>query len=456
MSRLTVTGNSQIGGADAPAARQHHKGEVTLVVRQIKLGLSMRYLGYHAAAWRHPDADPGAASKFAHFRRVAQSAEAARFDMVFLADGIGIRAKDEPPGSLCRSAQTAELEPITLLSALAAVTQHIGLVATASTTYNEPFHIARKYASLDQISGGRAGWNIVTSWSDAEARNFNRDQHLAYDERYERAAEFVEVVKGLWDSWEADAFPHDKASGIFFDQRKLHALDHRGKHFKVRGPLNVARTPQGRPVLVQAGASEQGLEIAAASADVVYSIPHDIRTAQAYYADLKGRLAAHGRSPDHLLIMPGVTPFVGRTRQEARDRFELLNELVDPVLGLSYLYGQMGDLSGFPLDGPVPEPTDAQVRSIAKNLLTLARRDDLTIRQLDTHIAAGFGTRIAVGTAADIVDEMEEWINQGAADGFNICPPVLPVSLDEFSELVIPELRRRKMFRSEYRGPHLA
>jgi FMN-dependent oxidoreductase (nitrilotriacetate monooxygenase family) len=298
---------------------------VALVVRQIKLGLSMRYLGYHAAAWRHPDADPGAASKFDHFRRVAQSAEAARFDMVFLADGIGIRAKDEPPGSLCRSAQTAELEPITLLSALATVTQHIGLVATASTTYNEPFHIARKYASLDQISGGRAGWNIVTSWSDAEARNFNRDQHLAYDERYERAAEFVDVVKGLWDSWEEDAFPHDKASGVFFDQRKLHALEHKGKHFKVRGPLNVARTPQGRPVLVQAGASEQGLEIAAASADVVYSIPHDIRTAQAYYADLKGRLAAHGRSPDHLLIMPGVTPFVGRTRQEARDRFELLN-----------------------------------------------------------------------------------------------------------------------------------
>jgi FMN-dependent oxidoreductase (nitrilotriacetate monooxygenase family) len=344
------------------------------------------------------------------------------------------------------------LEPITLLSALAVVTQRIGLIATASTTYNEPFHIARKYASLDQISGGRAGWNIVTSWSDAEARNFNRDQHLAYDERYERAAEFVEVVKGLWDSWEADAFPHDKASGVFFDPRKLHALDHKGKHFKVRGPLNVARTPQGRPVLVQAGASEQGLDIAAASADVVYSAPHDIQTAQAYYANLKGRLAAHGRSPDHLLIMPGLTPYVGRTRQEARDRFDLLNDLVDPLLGLSYLYGQMGDLSGFPLDGPVPEPMDAQIRSIAKNLLTLARRDNLTIRQLYTHVAAGFGTRVVVGTAADIVDEMEDWVSQAAADGFNICPPVLPMSLDEFSELVIPELRRRRMFRDEYEG----
>jgi len=396
--------------------------------RQIKLGLSMRYVGYHAAAWRHPQADPGAASKFKHFVRVAQTAEAAKFDMLFLADGIGIRARNEPPGSLCRSAQNAELEPLTLLSALAAITQRIGLVATASTTYNEPFHVARKYASLDHISGGRAGWNIVTSWSDAEA---------------------------LWDSWEADAFTHDKATGIFFDPGKLHVLAHEGKHFKVRGPLSVARTPQGRPVLVQAGASEQGLAIAAASADVVYTAHQDLGAAKAYYADLKGRLAAHGRSPEHLLIMPGVTPFVGRTRQEARDKFELLNELVDPLLGLSYLYGQLGDLSGYPVDGPVPEPNRPELRSLANNLLALARRDNLTIRQLYTVVAAGFGLRVAVGTASDLVDEMEDWINQGAADGFNICPPVLPIALDDFNELVMPELRRRGMFRSEYEGPTL-
>jgi FMN-dependent oxidoreductase (nitrilotriacetate monooxygenase family) len=425
------------------------------VIPPVKLGLSMRYLGYHAAAWRHPDAEPGAASTFDHFRRVAQTAEAAKFDMVFLADGIGIRAKDEPPGSLFRSAQNAELEPITLLSALAATTNRIGLVATASTTYNEPFHVARKYASLDHISGGRAGWNIVTSWSDAEARNFNRDRHLDYDERYERAAEFVDVVKGLWDSWDADAFLHDKASGIFYDPAKLHVLDHRGKHFKVRGPLSVARTPQGRPILVQAGASEQGLNIAAANADVVYSAPHDIDTAKAYYADLKRRLPAHGRRADELLIMPGLNPYVGRSRQEARDKYELLNKLVDPLLGLSYLYGQMGDLSGYPLDGPVPEPTDAQVRSVARNLLALARRDNLTIRQLYTHVAAGFGTRVVIGTAADIADEMEAWVSQGAADGFNICPAVLPPSLDDFVELVLPELRRRKMFREEYEGATL-
>ncbi len=423
--------------------------------RQMKLGLSMRYVGYHAAAWRHPQADPGAASKFSHFLRVAQAAEAAKFDMLFLADGIGLRAKDEPPGSLCRSAQNAELEPLTLLSALAPMTRRIGLVATASTTYNEPFHVARKYASLDQISGGRAGWNVVTSWSQAEARNYNRETHLDYATRYDRAAEFVEVVKGLWDSWDADAFPHDKASGIFFDPDRLHVLDHRGPHFQVRGPLTVARTPQGRPLLVQAGASDQGMDIAAGHADLVYSAPHDLDTARTYYDDLKGRMPRHGRTPDELLIMPGITPFVGRTRQEAEDKYEQLNALVDPRLGLSYLYGQMGDLSGYDLDGPVPEPVDADVRSIARNLLTLARRDNLTIRQLYTRIAASFGTRVVVGSAVDIADDMQEWLQAGAADGFNICPPVLPVSLDDFAELVLPELRRRGLFRTEYEGSRL-
>ena len=416
----------------------------------MKLGLSMRYVGYHAAAWRHPQADPAAASTFSHFVRVAQTAERALFDMVFLADGIGIRTRDEPSGALCRSAQTAELEPLTLLSALSAVSTHIGLVATASTTYNEPFHIARKWASLDRISGGRAGWNIVTSWSDAEARNFNRDEHLDYATRYERAAEFVEVVKGLWDSWEDDALVRDKATGIFFDPAKLHALNHDGAHFKVRGPLSVARTSQGRPLLVQAGASEQGLEIAARSADLVYSAPQHIDPARAYYSDLKGRLAAHGRRPEHLLIMPGITPFVGRTMAEAQAKYDQLNDLVDPVLGLSYLYNQMGDLSGHDLDGPVPEPNDPKMRSMARNNLAMARRENLTIRQLYVRIAAGFGTRLVIGTPETIADDMQHWMEQGAADGFNICPPVLPIALDDFAELVIPELQRRGLFRTAY------
>jgi FMN-dependent oxidoreductase (nitrilotriacetate monooxygenase family) len=421
----------------------------------MKLGLSMRYLGYHAAAWRHPDTDPNGASKLSHFVRVAQVAESGKFDMLFLADGIGIRAKDEPPGALSRSAQTAELEPLTLLSALAAVTSRIGLVATASTTYNEPFHIARKYASLDHLSGGRAGWNIVTSWSDAEARNFNRDSHLDYETRYERAAEFVEVVKGLWDSWEPGAVVTDKATGVFFDSDKLHALNHKGKHFQVQGPLSVKRTPQGRPLLVQAGASDQGIDIAAASADVVYSAAYEIPAAKRYYDTLKGRLAAHGRAPADLLIMPGITHFLGRTRQEAQDKYDRLNALVDPKLGLSYLYNQMGDLSEYDLDGPVPEPTNPAVRTMAKSMMAMARRENLTIRQLYTKVAAGFGTRLVIGTAADAADDMQAWIEAGAADGFNICPPVLPSGLDDFAEMVVPELRRRGLFRTEYEATTL-
>lgn len=423
--------------------------------KQISLGLSMRYLGYHAAAWRHPSADPDAASKFSHYRYIAQTAEAAKLDMLFLADGIGLRTKDEPPGALRRSHQTLELEPLTLLSALSSVTSHIGLVATASTTYNEPYHIARKWASLDHLSGGRAGWNIVTSWSEAEAQNFNRDKHMEYDLRYERAGEFVEVVKGLWDSWEPDAPIFDKDSGILFDQDKLHALNHVGKHFKVKGPLTIKRTPQGRPVLVQAGAAEQGLEIAASSADVVYSAPLDIAAAQAYYANLKGRLRKYGREADSLKIMPGVTLFIGRTRDEAREKYDFLNSLVPPELGLSYLYAQMGDLSDYPVDGPVPEPTHMRVKSMAKNLYALAQRDNLSIRQLYTTIAAGFGGRVLIGTAKDIADDMQAWVEGDAADGFNLCPPVLPLGLDEVVEMLLPELRARGMFRTEYAGPTL-
>ncbi|MDJ0391685.1 NtaA/DmoA family FMN-dependent monooxygenase [Roseomonas sp. E05] len=278
----------------------------------------MRGVGYHSGAWRHPDVPAGGARDFRHFLRSAQTAERGLFDMVFLADGIGIRGRDEPPGALCRSDQNAELEPLTLLSALAPMTSHIGLVATASTTYNEPYHIARKFGSLDHISGGRAGWNVVTSWSDAEALNFGRDSQMAYADRYERAMEFVQVVLGLWDSWEADAFLQDKSSGIFFDPAKLHTLAHCGKHFKVRGPLSVARTPQGRPVIVQAGASEQGRDIAAATADIVFSAEQDLSKARDYYACIKGRLAGHGRAWESLLILPGIVPIVGRTRAEAQ------------------------------------------------------------------------------------------------------------------------------------------
>lgn len=424
--------------------------------RKMKLGLSMRYLGYHVAAWRHPDVPAGGALDYRYFLANAQKAEAAKFDMIFFADGLGIRAQDNPRGALARDMRNAELEPLTLLAAIAAHTSHIGLVATASTTYNEPFHVARKYASIDHISGGRAGWNVVTSWSNEEARNFGRDEHLGYEERYERADEFVEVVKSLWQSWEDDAFVRDKASGVFYDETKLHVPNHVGKHFQVLGPLNSARTPQGRPLIVQAGASEAGMALAAREADLVYSNSHNLAHAQTYYRDLKGRLAAHGRSADELLIMPGITPFVGRTRQEAQDKFDQLQELIDPISGLASLYNALGDLSGYPVDGPVPQVEPSRnIRSIAENLLAMARDENLTIRQLYQRVAATYTVRMVIGTPADIADQMEEWFRNEAADGFNICPATLPHGIDDMAELVVPELRRRGLFRTEYEGTTL-
>ncbi len=421
----------------------------------MKLGLSLRYLGYHDAAWRHPEVPPGGATDFKYFLNSTRIAERAKLDMVFFADGIGVRADDNPPGSLARTNRNVELEPLTLLSALAPMTSHIGLVTTASTTYNEPYHIARKFASLDNISGGRAGWNIVTSWSEQEAWNFSRERHLDYDTRYARAREFVDVVTGLWDSWEDDAFVHDKASGQFYDPAKLHVLHHKGPHFSVRGPLNAPRTPQGRPILVQAGAAEQGQEIAAANADVVYAAQVDLAGAQAYYASLKGRMAKYGRKPEHLLVMPALTTIVGRTRAEAQAKFDQLQELIDPLVGLASLFNSFGDLSGHDLDGPVPEPVNAKVRSIAYNMWNMAKRENLTIRQFYQHKAAGSGGLMLMGTAQDVADGMEHWIAEGGADGFNLTPTHLPHGAIDFAEMVVPELQRRGVFRTKYEGTTL-
>ncbi|HET6235882.1 MAG TPA: LLM class flavin-dependent oxidoreductase [Acetobacteraceae bacterium] len=424
--------------------------------RRMRLGLSMRYHGYHIAAWRRLDVPAAGTLDYRYFLRTAQAAERACFDLVFLADSVGVRARDEPEGSQRRSAWIAELEPLTLMSALATHTSHIGLVATASTTYNEPFHVARKYASLDHISGGRAAWNVVTSWTDQEARNFNRETHLDYETRYERAAEFARVVTGLWDSWEDDAFIRDKASGLFFDPEKLHVLNHQGKHFKVRGPLNSAATPQGRPIIVQAGAADQGREIAAAYADVVYAMPFDLVSAQEYYAGLKSRLAGHGRAADSLRVLPGFTPYVGRTEAEARDKYDQMRQLIHPKAGLALLYVYCGDLSGYDVDGPVPDPRDdSGIRSIGHGQIRMAQREGLTIRQLYERIAAGNAGRVLIGSAEQIADDMQEWFESDAADGFNICPSHLPGGLDDFATLVVPELQRRGLFRTEYEGTTL-
>jgi len=422
--------------------------------RMMRLGMSMRGLGYHPAAWRHPDVPANGTVRFAHYLRNAQTAERGLFDLIFFADGIGIREHDEPRGALARSGyEIIEMEPMTLLPALAARTERIGLVTTASTTYNEPYHIARKFATLDLISEGRAGWNVVTSWSEAEARNFNRDEHLDYATRYERAEEFVEVVTGLWDSWEEGAFLYDKAGGRFYDEGRAHVLNHRGKHFQVRGPLNVGEMPQGRPVLFQAGASEQGREMAAASADVIYAAHDTVEAARAYYADVKRRLARYGRERDDLKIMPALRPIVGRTRAEARAKFDEMQALLDPLVGLQRLYGTFGDLTGHDVDGPVPLDRlgPQELRSFSDRWVRLVQEKNLTIRQLYEHQAGGGGFHL-IGTAAEIADAMEAWMEAEACDGFNITPSILPGGCDDFVELITPELQRRGVFRTAYEG----
>ena len=421
----------------------------------IRLGVSMIGMGYHVAAWRHPEADPGGNMALSHYVRVTQAAERGLFDMAFLADGVGIRSYDEPKGALERLSKNVQFEPLTLLSALAMVTSRVGLVATASTTYNEPYHVARKFASLDHISGGRAGWNVVTSATDMEGQNFGRDGAVGYDERYDRAAEFVEVVRGLWESWDDDAFVRDQASGVNYRADGLHVLGHRGKHFTVRGPLNVARTPQGSPVIVQAGASDPGRELAAATADVVYAASQNFEDARAYYDDVKRRMARYGRAPHELKIMPGLMAVPGRTEQEARDKYEILQELVDPVVGLQSLANYLGDLSAYPLDGPVPEAVSTRMHSRAKIFLDMARRHDYSIRELYLAVAGGNGHRLLIGTPARIVDEMEAWFRGGVADGFNMLPPWLPGGLEDVVDMIVPELQRRGLFRTHYAGTTL-
>ncbi|MEJ0018821.1 MAG: LLM class flavin-dependent oxidoreductase [Acetobacteraceae bacterium] len=423
------------------------------VRRQIRLGVSMRN-PYHIAAWRHRNSPPLAEMDFDNYVRVVQAAERGKFDMAFLADGIGVRAMDHSARHMVAH-DIVNFEPLTLLGALSMVSSRIGLIATASTTYNEPYHVARKFASLDHISKGRAGWNLVTSWSEAEALNFNRDAAPEKMSRYDRAAEFVEVVTGLWESWESDAFPMDKASGVFYDPDKLHVLDHRGRHFAVRGPLNLPRCPQGRPVIVQAGATDTGREIAAQYADAIYAASVQLSDAQDYYRSVKDRMAKYGRSPQELLIMPGLGVVLGSTEQEAQRKLRDLQDLLDPAVGLMMLYNMLGDFSGYDIDGPVPVLTSEAPRVRSEILYGMAKRENLTIRQLYERVAISRGHNCIVGTPEQVVDLMEEWFTQGGADGFNILPPNLPGGLEDVVDHVVPELQRRGLYRTEYEGTTL-
>ncbi|MFS2158232.1 LLM class flavin-dependent oxidoreductase [Pseudomonas sp. Pseusp122] len=423
--------------------------------RQMKLGAFLMATGHHVAAWRHPDVPANAGLDIRHYRHLAQVAEGARFDALFVADSVAA-----PTGDIAsHMARSDHFEPLTLLSALSAVTEHIGLIATATTTYNEPYHVARKFASLDHLSGGRAGWNLVTSDAAAEAQNFGRDQHLGHAERYSRAREFHQVVTGLWDSWTDDAFIRDKASGRYYDSTGLHVLNHQGEHFSVKGPLNVARSPQGQPVVVQAGSSETGRDLAAQTAEVVFTAQTSLNNAQAFYRDLKGRLASYGRSVDSLKIMPGVFIVVDESVERAREKFEEFQALVEPEVGVALLGRMLGnfDLSGYPLDGPLPELplTDSGQRSRQLLLTELAGQEQLTLAQLGRRIAGGRGHYSLVGTATQIADELQAWFEQGAADGFNVLVPHLPGGLEDVARLLVPELQRRGLFRTEYEGTTL-
>lgn len=421
--------------------------------RRMHLATLLQPNGHHTAGWRHAAAVLGGDHDIGVYQRLAATAERGSFDVLFLADAVGLRDR-ETVEQLSRSPITVSLEPFTLLAALSVTTSRIGLATTASTTYNEPYHVARKFASLDHLSRGRAGWNVVTSFTDGEARNFNRERHPDHASRYARAREFVAVVRGLWDSWDDGAFLRDKTAGRYFDPAGLHVLDHRGDHFTVRGPLNISRPPQGHPVIFQAGASDDGLSLAAATADVVYAAAQTFEEAQGFYQRLKARVQSAGRAPDAIKILPGMQPFVGRTEAEAREKHRHLLDLVHPDAGLGHLSSLMGiDMSAFPLDGPVPDlPETDSHRSRQKLLLDLARRENLTVRQLYGHVCNGAGHHTVVGTPAQIADRLQHWFEGGAADGFNILPPYLPGGLDDFVDLVVPELQERGLFRADYEG----
>ncbi len=422
--------------------------------RMMNLGAFVHETGQHVAAWRHPGAHAESGTVFAHAVDFARTAERGKFDLLFLADSAAVSVFGSPE-SKGRMGKAVKFEPITLLSALAAVTTHLGLVGTCSSTYNEAYTLARQFASMDQISGGRAGWNLVTSNNEAEAFNHGREQHFSHAERYDRAAEFAEVVIGLWDSWDEDAYIRDQESGIYFDPAKMHTLNHKGKYFSVRGPLNVARSPQGRPVLVQAGASDTGRDLAARFAEVVFTAQTTFEQAKEFYGDVRARLPRFGRSQQEVKILPGLYPVVGRTEAEAREKFDFLQSLIHPSVGISVLEHTIGvpNLSQYPLDGPVPEMADTNgPLSRQRLLLEAARRDGLTLWELCLLNAGPRGHVLAIGTPEQVADVMEHWFLNGAADGFNVMPAWLPGSLTDFVDLVVPELQRRGLFRTEYEG----
>ena len=424
--------------------------------RQLHLNLFIHSRGHHEASWRHPAASPLALTDIRYYQDLARRAETARFDSIFLADQLAL-------GEDVAQAARSWLEPITTLAALAVSTSRIGLIATASTTYTEPFNLARQFASLDHISNGRIGWNIVTSWLAAAAGNYGDAGQVSHADRYARGEEFMAVVKALWDSWAEDAVIDDRTGGRYAKADRIRPISHMGVHYQVAGPLNLPRCPQGRPVLVQAGSSDTGRRFAARHAEAVFTAHMEKATAQAFYADLKALVAADGREPDHVLILPGLSPMIGSTAAEAQRLARELNELSDPEVGRKRLSGRFGghDFSHLPLDRPLtpedfPAPSSVEAaRSRTEVILNLVRREQPTLRQLLASLAGARGHFTMAGTPDEVADLIEDWFTDGAADGFNIMPPVLPHMLDVFSAEVVPLLQRRGLFRTEYAGTTL-
>ncbi len=422
--------------------------------RQLHLNAFLMSTGHHEASWRLPESNPVANTDIEHYRELARTAERGKFDSIFFADSpvlfsdVGRR----PAGSL---------EPTVLLTAIAAATSRIGLIATASTTYNDPYNLARRFASVDHVSAGRAGWNVVTTAGPDAAKNFNLADQPAHAERYDRAAEFLEVAFKLWDSWQDDATLADKESGVWGDNDKVHPIDHVGRHFQVRGPLNLPRSPQGYPLIVQAGSSEDGKGLAARYAEAVFTAQQTLEDAQDFYADLKARTAALGRDPDTIKILPGIVPVIGSTETEATALERELDELIKPEYARQQLAKTLRVTpEDLPFDQPLPAdlPDEDEIQGAKSRytlIVTLARRENLTVRQLIGRLGGGRGHRTFTGTPEQVADAIQSWFEAGAADGFNIMPPVLPSGLVTFTDQVVPILQARGLFRTEYTGTTL-
>ena len=417
--------------------------------RQMHLGVFVLGTGNHSAGWRYEGA---AVSNLdlSVTREIARTAERGKFDLLFISDGLVMDPGDHP-SFLCR------FEPTTLISVLSATTRHIGLGATVSTSFGEPYHVARTFASIDHISNGRAAWNVVTSSAAKAAMNFSRERHMDHDLRYEVANEFVDVVNGLWDCWDDGAILADKTTGGYIDPERVRPLNHRGRFFQIKGPMDIARCPQGRPVIIQAGGSPSGLELAARTADVVFSVVQELESAKTAYADLKGRLAKYGRAPEALAVLPGVMPIIGETDAAAKEKLSLLQSWLTPSNAAILVSSRIGyDVSGYPLDGPVPAPPpDGNSRTFSRVLFETARREKMSLRDLYNLTAAARGHWVVCGTPQRIADPLEQWFVEGAADGFNILPPYFPGAFADFVDLVVPELQRRGLFRREYGGTTL-